>query len=145
MLCPRGGTALESRKYEAGIEVDGCARCGGVWLDHGELEAIQHSRETDRSRDLERMDEVIQAVADRPTGPASCPKCGAELAVHEYAHCSRIHVDTCPEGHGVWLDGGELEALEVFFEEMKRRANAEDDALWAVRGFWVSLRSLFRK
>jgi len=144
MNCPRDGGALTAQRYEASIQVDACGRCGGVWLDDGELEAIQASTERDYTRELERMDELAGEVPKHGTA-AKCPKCGSEMAAREYAHCSRIVIDVCPEGHGVWLDGGELKALEVFFEANKQRANSEDDALWVARSFWVSLKGLFRR
>lgn len=39
MLCPvcRTGLTLSDR---AGVEIDYCARCRGVWLDRGELDKI---------------------------------------------------------------------------------------------------------
>lgn len=38
-LCPRCGTALVERALH-GATVDECSRCGGLWLDKGELEHI---------------------------------------------------------------------------------------------------------
>lgn len=67
-----------------------------------------------------------------------CPQCGAELETREYARCSQVMIDVCPEDHGIWLDRGELEALEVFFE--RARTEARD----LRRGFFRSLGSLFR-
>jgi Zn-finger nucleic acid-binding protein len=144
MQCPRDGSPLSEQRYEADIQVDACAACGGVWLDDGELEAIQESAERDYTKDIERMPELIGPKAARSEGLLACPKCGAEMAAQEYAHCSAVVIDVCPEGHGVWLDGGELRALEVFFERARREARSEDAALWAVRGFWVSLKARFR-
>ncbi len=39
MQCPRCDGALEARKFEE-VEVDTCEKCGGVWLDSGELEHL---------------------------------------------------------------------------------------------------------
>jgi Zn-finger nucleic acid-binding protein len=144
MNCPRDGGALTQQRYEESIQVDACGRCGGVWLDEGELAAIEASTERDYSKELERMDELA-GETPKHAGIAKCPKCGAEMAAREYAHSSRIVIDVCPEGHGVWLDGGELKALEVFFEASKKRANSEDEPLWIARSFWVSLKGLFKK
>jgi Zn-finger nucleic acid-binding protein len=36
MDCPRCKSALTARS-RAGIEIDTCEKCGGVWLDKGEL------------------------------------------------------------------------------------------------------------
>ena len=37
--CPRDGAALQ-KTTNNGIEIEYCERCGGVWLDHGELEKL---------------------------------------------------------------------------------------------------------
>ncbi len=37
-----------------------------------------------------------------------CPKCGDRLTTHSQLGVDR---DECPNGHGVWIDTGELEKL----------------------------------
>ena len=39
MKCPRCDGTLKGRKVE-GVSVDSCDKCGGVWLDSGELEQL---------------------------------------------------------------------------------------------------------
>ncbi len=39
MRCPRCDGVLESKSFE-GVEIDTCDKCGGVWLDSGELEQL---------------------------------------------------------------------------------------------------------
>ena len=41
MQCPIDNNQLQKQTYESDIEVDICPRCSGVWLEKGELEAIQ--------------------------------------------------------------------------------------------------------
>ena len=144
MKCPRDGSPLQEMRYEAHVDVDACTTCGGVWLDDGELEAIQESRERDHTKDLAGMPEMVGPVGVHGE-PGKCPKCDKTMEAREYAHCSRISIDVCVEGHGVWVDGGELKALEGFFEKAKDEANAEDAGLWAMRSFWVSIKNLFGK
>lgn len=36
MQCPKCGVDLLASQRE-GIEIDCCPKCGGIWLDHGEL------------------------------------------------------------------------------------------------------------
>lgn len=38
-LCPRCQRVLEARSIH-GTEIDGCRNCGGIFFDHGELQAI---------------------------------------------------------------------------------------------------------
>lgn len=39
--CPGCGAVLQRSAARHGIEIDACAECGGIWLDAGELEAIE--------------------------------------------------------------------------------------------------------
>lgn len=39
MNCPRCDGKLATSKFE-GVEIDTCDKCGGVWLDSGELEQL---------------------------------------------------------------------------------------------------------
>ena len=40
MKCPKDGYDLESRDFH-GVQIERCLHCGGIWLDTGELEAIE--------------------------------------------------------------------------------------------------------
>jgi uncharacterized protein len=39
MICPRCGGALKESKFEE-VLIDTCEKCGGVWLDSGELQQL---------------------------------------------------------------------------------------------------------
>jgi uncharacterized C2H2 Zn-finger protein len=39
--CPRCGTGLEEQERDS-VKIDVCPNCGGIWLDKGELEMLQH-------------------------------------------------------------------------------------------------------
>jgi Zn-finger nucleic acid-binding protein len=45
LRCPDDGNPLVA-VHHRGVEVDFCTACGGVWLDHGELERILRSNKT---------------------------------------------------------------------------------------------------
>jgi hypothetical protein len=140
LLCPLDGTTMSCTTYEADIEVDICPKCGGFWLDHGELENIQHTVEKDYSNELARMPDMIGAATrtlKQKSAPlVNCPVCDKKMARREHGYCSQIMVDVCPSCKGVWLDKGELQALEVFFERSRFGAGN------ARRGFWGTLRNL---
>lgn len=146
LVCPRDGTPLDARVYEADIEVDSCGSCRGMWLDKGEIEEIEDSKEHDWREELEDVpDDAAASVAmaeqfSQPRIP--CPLCGTTMDTREYAYCSQIVVDTCPEGCGIWLDEGEVQAIEKFFERA-RKAAADDSA--SGPGLWASMRTLFGK
>jgi len=39
MKCPKCGSDLEEINLQ-GVLIDKCGECGGIWLDHGELELL---------------------------------------------------------------------------------------------------------
>ncbi len=141
MKCPRDGSVLEPRRYEDDIKVDLCPSCRGIWLNKGELETVEDIRERDYSDELARMTDLgynaYELARQKALGAIRCPKCGGEMESREYARCSQVMIDVCPVCHGVWLDRGELEALELFFERSRLEAAV------IRRGFFASLRSLF--
>ena len=52
MKCPKCGMPLEELTL-GGVHVDKCFNCGGLWLDQGEMEAIQ-------AKDSGFMDKLLQ-------------------------------------------------------------------------------------
>ncbi len=99
MRCPVCREPLLTCEYED-IEADFCPACAGVWLDADEL-ALLMGRESTKafvSRGESRARET-----KRP-----CPRCRTRM---DKRVAEGVLVDTCPRGHGVWLDRGELEAL----------------------------------
>ena len=149
MNCPNDGTLLSQLSYEGDVEVDVCRQCRGIWLDHGELERIQETLEHDYSEDLKNIpDRAIKAYEmARQLGAGAlerqCPRCARALRKEEYGFCSQIIIDVCSECRGVWLDTGELQSLEIFFERAREEAKA--GAAGLMRGFFASLLTLFGK
>lgn len=57
MKCPKCGADLVEREL-ANVKIDACPECKGTWLDAGELELLQHVRQstlTDFVRDMFRV------------------------------------------------------------------------------------------
>jgi Zn-finger nucleic acid-binding protein len=140
MKCPSDSAALRRQNYESTIDVDMCPTCGGMWLDQGELERVQATVERNYSGELSRFPDLIgaaQTMAFAKSRPlVACPGCQREMERREHGYCSLILIDVCPSCRGVWLDAGEMRALEVFFE----RARAETASVR--RGFLATLRDL---
>lgn len=142
MDCPMDGTPLVTEIYETDIEVDVCPRCGGMWLDKGELEAIQQTVERDYSEALLSVPDTVKAsqrASKQMSRPMlSCPGCKQEMSRKEYGYGSQVVIDLCAACGGIWLDRGELEELEVFFERTKLKYSD------ARRGFLGSLFGFFQ-
>jgi Zn-finger nucleic acid-binding protein len=142
MKCPLDGSELVSDTYEAGVEVDQCTECKGVWLDHSELEKLQEAKEQDYSEDLAKLPNLVgQAYARslaNSKAEVNCPKCNELMERREHGYCSQILVDICCSCRGIWLDRGELRGLEIFFEK------AQYDTKEIRSGFFGKMKDLFR-
>jgi hypothetical protein len=105
LCCVKCESILDRGTY-AGVEVDLCPECGGLWLDKGELEALGTASPTQVS-DLRNMltgNPFAQpAASDIPT---ECPSCEGKL---REVVLGPIHVDFCTNCGGVFLDRGELD------------------------------------
>ena len=117
MDCPKCLGKLQ-KTYLEDVEVDSCFVCEGIWFDAAELKTVikRDSRNFDfidvgrAEFDGKEFDEFKKEVDLRM---GKCPRCedGASLIRKEYHGKHTVNVDVCPKGHGVWLDGGEIEEL----------------------------------
>lgn len=125
MQCPRDGKQLEVRTVE-GVEVDACPSCDGVFLEAGELEAIEDAHHEHATTELPAEPDALTSAQDmarqaRRAG-AICPKCQMQMTPREYAYASQIVVDGCGSCGGAWLDVGELEKIENFFDRQRAQS-----------------------
>ncbi|PKN21114.1 MAG: hypothetical protein CVU65_17495 [Deltaproteobacteria bacterium HGW-Deltaproteobacteria-22] len=136
MHCPKDQSEMFKKNYEKDVEVDICTECGGIWLDHGELEAIQSIRENDYREQVKEAPNFLrqaEELARQKESPLlTCPHCAVEMARREYGYTSQILIDVCSYCGGVWLDPGELSALEIFFE--RSRVEAANRPHWILAG-----------
>jgi Zn-finger nucleic acid-binding protein len=124
MRCPRCQTEMK-RNNRDGLETDECPSCNGLWLDDGELVKILRNGCYDVSESEKRQAEQAGKPGVNKVERDSvelCPHCQGRMNPVNYDYASGIVVDTCPKGHGVWLDGGELQRIQA------HRLAAEDKA-----------------
>jgi Zn-finger nucleic acid-binding protein len=122
MDCPKCKAAFKTIIYE-GVEIDQCQKCGGTWLDDGEIAKIVDIEEETFSPELirETLTHVFEGIPQQEQDAAvSCPKCQADMFPVNYAYSSGIIVDRCPRQHGIWLDGSELDKLQVYKEDQTK-------------------------
>jgi len=126
MNCPRCAGRNLSPEVQAGVEVDRCPGCEGVWLDQGEGEML--------TRPGELPDAVVAevaalarstAVSPDASAPLVCPRCEATMQRELYAE-SKVEIDRC--GCGVWLDRGEMEKIAAYRTEAMERLQRQKDA-----------------
>ncbi len=102
--CPVDGEPLVICELD-GVEVDFCPRCGGLWLDRGELDLIAARAGS------QPVETAIAAAAGAPGAHPSertCPRCARKMTTLE---SGGVELERCRRGDGYWLDGGELEKL----------------------------------
>lgn len=111
MTCPRCTTPLvlkTIKELHRTIEVDVCNNCGGTWLDEGEISPLESVTEFviwERRR-------VPQANAQMER--LACPKCTDNrwLQKVEHPRDAKVIMDFCDNCNGIWLDKGEIEAIQ---------------------------------
>ncbi len=115
MQCPICHQELTGLDY-LGVHIETCAKCGGDWLDAGELPAILKARQTRFTP--EECIAVAKAATIQGTpvtaGDRSlaCPKCGGSTHRVNYGDDSGIMIDKCGDCGGIWMDKGELDKID---------------------------------
>lgn len=112
-----------------------CPRCEGSFCPEETLRQVL--RQPDLRLSNLRAALLPNMVAEHPAESERtiipCPACSKQMKREPYVEGSEVKVDRCPEGHGVWLDDGELGRL------LEAR---EEEAPLPPPGFWEGLRRL---
>lgn len=110
--CPGCGAVMVASVSEA-VEIDTCAGCGGIWLDTGELAALTETSVAPPPAGA--SDGAVRQVArsEEEIRYRECARCGEIMTRRNFGTISGVVIDECPR-HGVFLDAGELPAIENF-------------------------------
>lgn len=111
MNCPRCNVELkESSTKEASIVYDAhsCPKCNGFWVGAEQLEEIQ-AKVKQRFFEFRRI-----PSASEQENVLHCPACAGSVEMDKVANerDAKVVMDVCPQCHNIWLDGGELEAIQ---------------------------------
>jgi Zn-finger nucleic acid-binding protein len=122
MKCAACGGIMESLSLH-GEEIERCEDCGAIFLDINELR-LHRNNEVDGFETQEffgkREDEYVERI---------CPKCPSETMIsQQFAYNSGIHIEKCPKCKGIFLDKGELLAIDNFVEKEKQEGLPEEIA-----------------
>jgi len=111
MNCPRCKTELQEniiQGYTENLIVDHCPNCQGTWLDRGEIGPIQKVVEPVfwENRDIPNKDEQYENLY--------CPSCDEASAMEKIPHPrdKKVILDQCVKCSGIWLDHGEIRAIQ---------------------------------
>jgi len=131
---------MEQLKYE-GVNADRCSKCEGVWLDSGELRLIAAIEE--KTFTPEELEAALKADSRKKEESAvHCPKCGKPMEKRESYDTI---VDMCPQGHGVWLDKGELERIQIVRERLVKMRPRREGVVEQVICFLGAMGDAFKK
>ena len=116
MDCPKCKGELEVKKAaEQKLEIDVCPECEGIWFDKKELGKMMP---------VARKKLEVHWKAARQD--YLCPRCGLGLYEFKYPQTD-VHVDMCKRCEGLWLDGGEFEAIEQTRQSLRQMGRLADD------------------
>jgi Zn-finger nucleic acid-binding protein len=87
-----------------GVEIDRCLKCGGTWLDDGEIDPL--ARLAGGAPDP--LQAAIAAAGDGKPGDRRCVRCATKMKL---VTVQTVELDRCPRGHGLWFDRNEMETL----------------------------------
>lgn len=117
-VCPRcGGTALGPAETD-GVLLQGCAGCGGIWVDDESSRRLIAAP----SAQAARLASVASRNARQDVDTSStvvCPVCQKTMRHQDFPN-ARLRLDVC-DAHGSWFDKGELAALIELLRAQKNK------------------------
>jgi Zn-finger nucleic acid-binding protein len=142
LKCPR--CAKDLRQVKVGpVALDLCDACEGVWFDQGEMGRIlDMGVQAAAVSGLQKSFETSVNLEEKPgAGKLHCPKCSQKLSRYFYGVTSKVLVDGCTAGCGLWIDDGEIRkifeyavsAAQPLDPETMQKLNARLDASAAKR------------
>jgi len=118
MNCPKCSAEMEVTSYD-GIKIDRCTHCKGLWFQPDELATLRN--------DIWMADYILDQ-GDAKTGKKydrlraiQCPQCGTDMKQEFDQEQPHIIYESCPDGHGSFLDAGEFTDLvhKTFWDKFK--------------------------
>jgi len=105
-VCVKCDSVLDQGTY-AGVTVDLCPNCGGLWLDAGEIEKLG----TAPPGELKKLQGILTGdPKSKPTPSELTTACVACDGTLRELVLGPIKVDFCGKCGGLFLDRGELDA-----------------------------------
>lgn len=89
------------------IEVDYCVECKGIWFDSGELELLAGN---DTIKKLLSNAQTASSIKTKER-KRKCPICRKRMTKSILPDANGLLIDLCKNGHGFWLDDGELQQI----------------------------------
>jgi Zn-finger nucleic acid-binding protein/ribosomal protein L40E len=149
--CPACTTLMPAREV-AGVSINECGHCNGLWVPGDEIDTlVRRASEARRNASPESLASLEPRT--RGANPAAqkvqyrrCPECEELMQRRNFRKASGVIIDRC-HAHGTWLDADELEQIAGFILSGRQPAavlTAEPESLasktldgkaFSVRGF----------
>ena len=105
MECPKCQNAMEAVRYGGGDRVvNRCTHCAGIWMKPNDMKRLKNTYKADMidhgSAKVGREHNKIEDI--------HCPDCGSDLDKLADDDQQHIWFESCPKGHGMYFDAGEL-------------------------------------
>ncbi|MFN8608556.1 MAG: zf-TFIIB domain-containing protein [Vulcanimicrobiota bacterium] len=127
-VCPGCGLALE--RVQGGKGCHRCSRCQGLWVTEDFLALALQAQESQIGGIL--GGQTGAHTFARSAQQRECPGCERLMENYPFGYQSGIWVDGCPDGHGLWLDAGELRLIRDFQERQRGPMTPEERARMAM-------------
>ncbi|HSG30606.1 MAG TPA: zf-TFIIB domain-containing protein [Thermodesulfobacteriota bacterium] len=102
------------------IELDYCISCKGFWFDRGELNLLSETLGLDLIKELQTTQ--LNEYSEKPR---DCPLCDNRMDKIKLGQNTNVVIDKCPQGQGMWFDGGELSRIVNQNREISGLGNKE--------------------
>lgn len=91
-----------------------CQECRGTWISQAQLKEILEQAAESLEEGVAAVESDGHADIGHTFAPSrlarGCPQCKLDMENFKFEETG-IWVDSCPDGHGIWLDEGELRLL----------------------------------
>ena len=112
--CPICNVRTDRLEYE-GVRVRQCPQCSGYWVTPMSVRRIMHEREQSWPEAVQRKFIEIADASDTRRR-LTCPTCREPMRKESFKGWREITIDQCPTCKAIWLDPGELEKIQIFWE-----------------------------
>ena len=117
-ICPRcGGPALGPAETD-GVLLQGCAGCGGIWVDDGSSRRLIAAPSAQAAQLASVASQNARQQVDT-SSTVACPVCRKTMRHQDFPN-ARLRLDVC-DAHGSWFDRGELAALVELLHAQKNK------------------------
>ncbi len=107
--CPRCAGAMGPHTHAAGLDLERCGDCGGLFCTSENFQALLTTDGT------ESLDTLPRAKGgSEHSDSLDCPRCTKKMVMYRYPPQPHIRIDRCVDCLGVFLDAGELTDMKRY-------------------------------